>query len=195
MIGRIFFKLLKLAFIFALLLALLAGVAWFYPEKFLCVDSGKNVSADVIIVLGGGAKEGRAERAAELFKDHRAPRILITGEGDDEINRQILLAHGVPANAIELESYSKTTHENAVFSLKKLRAENVHSAILVTTWYHSRRAEKIFECFGPDIKFYSRPSYAGFAREDWKKTGVGRRVRFEFLKLPGYVIRYGMNPY
>jgi uncharacterized SAM-binding protein YcdF (DUF218 family) len=194
-IGRIFFKLLKLAFIFALLLALLAGVAWFYPEKFLCVDSGKNVSADVIIVLGGGAKEGRAERAAELFKDHRAPRILITGEGDDEINRQILLAHGVPANAIELESYSKTTHENAVFSLKKLRAENVHSAILVTTWYHSRRAEKIFECFGPDIKFYSRPSYAGFAREDWKKTGVGRRVRFEFLKLPGYVIRYGMNPY
>jgi uncharacterized SAM-binding protein YcdF (DUF218 family) len=194
-IRRIFFKLLKLACTLALLLALLAGVAWFYPETFLCVDSGKKVSADVIIVLGGGAKEGRAERAAELFNDHRAPRILITGEGDDEINRQILLAHGVPANVIELESYSKTTHENAVFSLKKLRTENVHSAILVTTWYHSRRAEKIFECFGPEIKFYSRPSYFGWNAADWKKTNVGHRLRLEFLKLPGYVIRYGMNPF
>ena len=195
MISRIFFKLLKFAFIVVLLLALLAGAAWFYPEKFLRVDSGKNVSADIIIVLGGGAKEQRAERAAELFKEHRAPRILVTGAGDDEINRQILLAHGVPANDIELESESKTTHENAVFSLKILRAENIHSAILVTTWYHSRRAEKIFECFAPEIKFYSRPSYFGFASADWKKSGVGKRMRLEFLKLPGYVIRYGMNPF
>jgi uncharacterized SAM-binding protein YcdF (DUF218 family) len=194
-IRRIIFKLLKLAFILVLFLALLAGMAWFYPEKFLCVDSGKNVSADVIIVLGGGAKEQRAECAAELFKAHRASRILITGAGDDEINRQILLAHGVPANAIQLESESKTTHENAVYSLKILRAENVHSAILVTSWYHSRRTEKIFECFAPDIKFYSRPSYFGFAAADWKKTAVGRRMRLEFLKLPGYIIRYGMNPF
>lgn len=175
------------------LLALLACAAWFYPEKFLCVDSGKNVSADVIVVLGGGAE--RPVRAAELFKARAAPRILLTGEGDDEINRQILLAHGVPARAIEVENKSKSTHENAVFSLKLLRSENVHSAILVTSWYHSRRSERTFEHYAPEIKFYSEPSYYGWAQDDWKRTGIGKRMRLEFAKLPGYWIRYGINPF
>ena len=34
-----------------------------------------------------------------------------------------------------------------------------------------------------------------FARADWKKLGVYKRVRLEFLKLPGYWIRYGVNPF
>ena len=175
------------------LLALLVCAAWFYPEKFLCLDSGKVGSADVIVVLGGGIE--RPVHAAELFKAHAAPRILLTGEGDDEINRQILLAHGVPARAIEVENKSTTTHENAVFSLRLLRAEKVRSAILVTSWYHSRRAERTFEHYAPEIKFYSCPSYYGFASADWKKTGVGKRMRLEFAKLPGYWIRYGINPF
>jgi uncharacterized SAM-binding protein YcdF (DUF218 family) len=175
------------------LLTLLVCAAWFYPEKFLCLDSGKGGSADVIVVLGGGIE--RPVHAAELFKAHAAPRILLTGAGDDEINRQILLAHGVPAQAIEVENKSTTTHENAVFSLNLLRAEKVHSAILITSWYHSRRAERTFEHYAPEIKFYSRPSYYGFAQADWKKTGVGKRMRLEFAKLPGYWIRYGINPF
>ena len=183
----------KLAFWLTVLLALLVCAAWFYPEKFLCVDSGKGVSADVIVVLGGGAE--RPVRAAELFKAHAAPRILLTGTGDDENNRQILLKLGVPAQAIEVENKSTTTHENAVFSLKVLQAEKIHSAILVTSWYHARRAERTFEHYAPGLKFYSRPSYYCFAREDWHKSSVGKRLRLEFLKIPAYWIRYGINPF
>jgi len=176
-----------------LVTALLAVTAYFYPEKFLCVDSGK-VLADVIVVLGGGNHE-RPLRAAELFKQHDAPRIFITGAGDDEINRQILISNGVPARAIEMEDQSMTTQENAKFSLKRLRAEKVRSVILVTSWYHSRRALKTFEHDAPELKFYSRPSYYAFARDDWKKLGINRRMRLEFLKLPGYWLRYGVNPF
>jgi len=87
------------------LLGTAAGLtAYFYPEKILCVDSGK-VTADVIVVLGGGSHE-RPLRAAELYKAHAAPRILLTGSGDDEINRQILLQAGVPARVIEVERQS-----------------------------------------------------------------------------------------
>jgi uncharacterized SAM-binding protein YcdF (DUF218 family) len=192
-IRKLVFRIIKLVFLLAVLLALLGGAAWLYPEKFLCVDSGKGVSADVIIVLGGGAE--RPLRAAELFKARAAPRILITGAGDDEINRRILLAHGVPASAIEVENRSTTTHENAEFSLVLLRAEKIHSVILVTSWYHSRRAERTFEHYAPEIKFYSRPSYYGFDRKDWHKSLVGKRLRLEFAKLPGYWIRYGINPF
>jgi uncharacterized SAM-binding protein YcdF (DUF218 family) len=76
-----------------------------------------------------------------------------------------------------------------------LRAEKVRRVIIVTSWYHSRRALKCFEHFAPEIKFYSRPSYFAFAREDWTRLGISKRMRLEFLKLPGYWIRYGVNPF
>jgi uncharacterized SAM-binding protein YcdF (DUF218 family) len=190
---RLIKKILKAVIVFTVLVTAVAVFAWFYPEKFLCVDSGK-VSASVIVVLGGGSHE-RPERAAELFKARAAPRVLITGEGDDGINRQALISNGVPASAIEVESKSTTTRENAEFSIKLLRAENVRSVILVTSWYHSRRALKTFEHYAPELKFYSRPSYFAFARDDWKKLGINKRMRLEFLKLPGYWIRYGINPF
>ena len=176
------------------LVALVLGVAaWFYPEKFLTVNSGP-VAADVIIVIGGGSHE-RPLRAAQLFQLHAAPRVLITGAGDDEINHQLLMANGVPARAIEVENQSSTTCENAELTIQRLRAEHVRSAILVTSWYHARRAEKTFAHFAPELKFYSRPAYFAFARDDWKKRGINRRMRLEFLKLPGYWIRYGVNPF
>jgi uncharacterized SAM-binding protein YcdF (DUF218 family) len=190
---RILKKILHAAFVVCILVAMLAALAWFYPEKFLCVDSGKS-SADAIIILGGGSHE-RPLRAAQLFNQHAAPRIIITGEGDEEINRQLLLEAGVPASAIEVESKSTTTQENAQFTLKLLRAENIHSAILVTSWYHSRRSLKTFEHYAPGLKFYSRPSYFAFAREDWTRLGINKRMRLEFLKLPGYWIYYGVNPF
>jgi uncharacterized SAM-binding protein YcdF (DUF218 family) len=190
---RLLKKILKAAIVVILLVTAVAVFAWFYPEKFLCVDSGR-VSADVIIILGGGSHE-RPLRAAELFKQHAAPRIIVTGEGDDEINRELLIKAGVPASAIQVESKSTTTHENAEFTLKLLRAENLHSAILVTSWYHSRRSLRTFEHYAPGLKFYSRPAYFAFAREDWTRLGINKRMRLEFLKLPGYWIRYGVNPF
>jgi uncharacterized SAM-binding protein YcdF (DUF218 family) len=176
-----------------LLAILLAAAAYCLPQDILAVDSGV-VRADVIVILGGGSHE-RPLRAAELFQDQAAPRIIISGEGDDEINRQLLLKAGIPSAAIQVEGKSQTTRENAEFTIKLLRAENAHSAILVTSWYHSRRALKTFEHFAPDISFYSRPSYFAFARADWKNLGIYRRMRLEYLKLAGYWVRYGVCPF
>ena len=192
-IRRLIFRMAKLFLLLASVLVLVAAAAWFYPEKFLCVDNGP-VKADVLVVLGGGVHE-RPLRAAELFHLGAAPRILITGAGDDLINLSILLNQGVPLADVEREGDSLTTRENALFSIKRLRAEHVHSVILVTTWYHSRRALKTFEHYAPEIKFYSRPSYYAFDCEDWSKPGNFRRMRLEFLKLPGYWLRYGVNPF
>ena len=147
------------------LAALLAVIAYFYPEKFLCVDSGR-VSADAIVVLGGGNHE-RPLRAAKLFRQHAAPRIILTGAGDDDINREILISkrHVPGVGVIQIEDKSHTTRENAEFTIKLLRAEKIHArAILVTSLQnHSRRALKTFEHYAPEIKFYSRPSYFAFA--------------------------------
>jgi uncharacterized SAM-binding protein YcdF (DUF218 family) len=183
----------RTAIIVIIVAALIAVDAWFFPQNFLCVDSGE-VNADVLIVLGGGAHE-RASQAADLYSRHNAPAIILSGEGDDLINWRILREDGVPAQVIKIENKSETTRENALYTIKLLRSEHVHRAILVTTWYHSRRALKTFEHYAPDITFYSRPSYFGLARADWKRTGTTRRMRLEFLKLPGYWICYGVNPF
>ncbi len=183
---------LRTAIIVILVATLTAVLAYSFPQKFLCVDNGK-VSADVLVVLGGGFE--RPQRAAELFKERAAPRIIVTGKGDDEINRNILLANDIPPGVIQVENKSETTEENALFTIKLLRAENVHRAILVTSWYHSRRALRTFEHYAPEITFYSRPSYFAFDRADWKNHGTQRRVRLEYLKIPGYWIRYGISPF
>ena len=186
-------RLLKIAMFFPALLILAAAGAYFFPQEILCVDSGP-ARADIIIVPGGGGTRERPKRAAELFKEDAAPRILLTGGGDDEINRRVLIRNGVPAGAIELEDQSRTTRQNAKFSAAILRAERVHSAIIATSWYHSRRALKTFEHFAPEIKFYSRPSYFWFRRADWRYD-FPRHIYMEYVKLPGYWIGYGVWPF
>jgi uncharacterized SAM-binding protein YcdF (DUF218 family) len=175
-----------------LLAALAAVAAFFLPQIFLCVDSG-TVSADVTVVLGGGSHE-RPERAVELFQQRAAPRIIVSGAGDCEINRQLLIQSGIPANVIQLETDSKTTRENAQFTVRLLRTQKIRSAIIVTSWYHARRALKTFEHYAPEIKFYARPSYFAFARKDWPRHFF-KRVYLEYAKLPGYWIRYGICPF
>ena len=175
------------------LLLLLVVAAIIFPQPFLCVDS-EPVKADVIVVLGGGSHE-RPERAAELFKEHAAPRIIVSGHGDGEINRHLLIAAGVPAEAIQLENQSRTTRENAQFTVKLLREQKQKRVILVTSWYHSRRAVACFRHYAPEITFYSRPSYFASARADWSHNRIGPRVRLEYAKLIGYWIRHGISPF
>ena len=178
--------------VFVLLLAL-AGAALVFPQKILCVDSGP-AQADVMVVLGGGSAE-RPERAAELFKEHAAPRIIVSGQGDCEINRQLLIADGVPAGAIGLETESRTTRENAELTVKLLREQKLARVILVTSWYHSRRALASFRHYAPEIKFYSRPSFVAYARAGWPGRRFARRVYLEYPKLIGYWIGYGVCPF
>jgi uncharacterized SAM-binding protein YcdF (DUF218 family) len=183
---------LKLMFATGLLLGLLALVAWLFPNQVLTVDSGL-VKADAFVVLGGGIRE-RPERAADLFKAGEAPRILVSGFGDCESNVKLLEKEGVPPADIVLEPNSRTTRENAEYSIPLLRQMGAHRVIIVTTWYHSRRALACFEHYAPDIQFFSRPSYFAFPRADWKRMGISGHVKSEYVKLLGYWVCYGVWP-
>jgi uncharacterized SAM-binding protein YcdF (DUF218 family) len=165
---------------------------YLFPNQVLTVDSGE-VKADVMVVLGGGFRE-RADRAAELFKQGEAPKIIVSGNGDCDFNEQLLEKNGVTNTAIILECKSRTTRENAEFSIPLLRQMGAHRVIIVTSWYHSRRARACFEHYAPDIKFYSRPSYFGYPREQWRPKGISNFVKSEYLKLFGYWVLYGVCP-
>src|SRR5260370_1144050 len=124
------------------ILATLLLAALLFPNQVLCVENGP-LHAEAIVVLGGGSYE-RPLRAAELFRQNAAPRIILTGAGDNDGNRRLLLKQGVPAAAIEQESDSRNTKENALFTIPLLRKDGAHQVILVTSWYHARRALNCF---------------------------------------------------
>jgi len=186
-------KILKIFLALAALVVVFAAVAWFFPQQVLTVDSGP-VTADVIVVMGGAWLE-RPQRAAELFKQDEAPKILVTGAGDCQLNREFLEKDGVPAAAITLESKSRTTRENARFSIPLLRQMKAQRVIIVTSWYHSRRALACFEHYAPDIQFYSRPSYYAYPKTEWRPKGISVYVKSEYLKLLGYWVCYGVCPF
>ena len=173
---------------------ILLGVAIFlFPQEILCIDGGP-VKADVLVVLGGGLQD-RPERAAELFREHAAPRILLSGLGDCKIYRRSLIEVGVPASAIQMEDQSRTSRENAIFAVKLLRRQGMRHVIIVTSWYHSRRALACFEHYGPEMEFYSRPSYFGYHRADWSRSRLRHRIYLEYPKLLGYWMCYGISPF
>jgi uncharacterized SAM-binding protein YcdF (DUF218 family) len=176
-------------------LAVFFGImAFLFPRQILTVDSG-DVTGDVIVVLGGGADQGRPEQAAELFKSGRAPVILVSGRGDYEPTVRLLNKNNVPNDAIKIESTSKSTLENAKFSVSMLRGMGAHSVIIVTSWYHSRRALACFRHVAPDLKFYSCPSYRGYQPREWSHYSMTGYVGTEYVKLLGYWLWYGVRPW
>ena len=176
-------------------LLLLVSVAFCFPKQVLTVDSGW-VHADALVVLGGGTQV-RAQRAAELFKLGAAPLIILTGAGDWPRNQQVLEKYGVPATAVLIEKEAKSTFENAKFTVPMLRARAARQVIIVTSWYHSRRALQSFRHFAPEIKFYSSPAYlddTGQVLSLARLEEVGY-MRREYFKLFGYWMWHGISPF
>jgi uncharacterized SAM-binding protein YcdF (DUF218 family) len=178
---------------FSLILVLLlcvAGIIW--PQTFLMVEQ-KPAKADAIVLLGGGMTF-RVPRAQELFEQQLAPVILISGKGDAEEMQHWLINRGVPEAATQLESESKNTWQNATCSVRILRSMGVKRVILVTSWYHSRRALACFRKAGPEIEFISLPTQADLPGAGKEEKHERYRALYEYIKMGGYLIRYGVNP-
>ncbi len=176
----------------ALLAIAMVACYWSSPA-LLGVDSG-DCKAGALIVLGGDPY-ARPLRTAELFANHAAPLVIVSGNGDCEEVVRALKLRGVPEQVMVREDKSGTTRENAMLSVSLLRQRNITNAIVVTSWYHSRRALACFRKAAPEIRFYSRPSWYALERAQWSRTGVASHIRAEYLKLLGYWVCYGVCPF
>jgi len=189
--ARFFSILLRTVLALFFLAITLGGVAFLFPQQVLTVDSGET-KADELVVLGGG--DGRAERAAELYRQGAAPGVLCTGYGDCASNVLVLQKSGVPAAVIISEPNALNTWQNAQLSVPLLRQKGVHRVILVTSWYHSRRALAIFQHYAPDIQFASRPSYLDYVPKQMTRASYDNHVNIEYLKIIDYFFAHGVWP-
>ncbi len=131
--------------------------------------------ADAIVVLGGVtgpalpprnvvhiyAGADRVTYAAKLYKEGRAPLVIVSGarpsldpaglvpEADDMA--ELLESFGVPRQAIVEERSSRNTAENASGVLGVMRARRLRRVILVTSAIHMPRAAMMLRELGIDL--------------------------------------------
>ncbi|MBC7796945.1 MAG: YdcF family protein [Pyrinomonadaceae bacterium] len=117
--------------------------------------------ADAIFVLSGGsAYIERNDCAATLYHQGRAPKIILTNDGSQggwsksekrnpfywEFARNELLKKGVPSESIEvLPRTVAGTHDEAVLLRDFVETEKLHSVLLVTSAFHTRRTLWTFD--------------------------------------------------
>ena len=118
-------------------------------------DESDGASADCIFVPGmavyGERKpsrglQARLERALELWRERRAPLIVVSGgnKGDfneSEVMVEWLREHGVPGDAIIAESRSRSTRENAIYSAPLMRERGIKRALIVSQNMHLPRVQ------------------------------------------------------
>ncbi|NKX17056.1 YdcF family protein [Ochrobactrum pseudogrignonense] len=133
---------------------LISLAALFYSDTVLTLpDDGSR--ADVIVVRAATAATRCAGSAT--LKQGRSPLILITGDGDCLFNKQIMIRDGVNPSAILVECQSGSTWQNAYYSAAVMRRIRARNAVIVTNWYHSRRAIASFRSVCPQMHFSSSP--------------------------------------
>jgi len=125
-------------------------------------DSGH---CQTLIVLGGAESEDgvlgyssywRSVYAVRAYRAHPFKRIFISGGSGStpstaESMALFLAASGVPSEIIRLDSKSKSTRENALFTFRVIGAEPGCKE-LMTSDFHTFRASRAFREVGMDVR-------------------------------------------
>jgi hypothetical protein len=118
--------------------------------------------------------------------------------GEDFYNQKVLLARGVPADAIRvLEHPSANTQEEAREISETMRREDFHSAIVISSKAHTRRVRAIWhKIAGRDLRGIVR-----FAKDDpydgahwWRNTQDALDTVREILGLLNVWSGFPLHP-
>ena len=152
-------RILRWVILVVMVVVLAAGtIAFFTIGKWLIIDDPL-VHADAIVILSGHLPD-RALEAARIYQAGYAGQVWVSPPlspveelkamnipflGEDFYNEKVLLAQGVPADAIRiLERPSANTEEEVREIKETLQRSDFHSVIIVTSKPHTRRVRTIW---------------------------------------------------
>jgi uncharacterized SAM-binding protein YcdF (DUF218 family) len=195
--GGIIFRLLAL-----LMLCLFAAIIYLARTPLLRAAGGFWIAqdrmepADVIIVIGDDDfTADRATEAAALFHGGWAPLIVASGRmlrpysTIADLMTQDLESRGVPAKAIVRFSHRASNTLEEAKDLQVLIAQNGWRRILlVTSNYHTRRAQYIFRKVLPaNVSLEVVGAFdAEFEPDTWWQSRQGRKIFL--LETVGYLV-------
>jgi uncharacterized SAM-binding protein YcdF (DUF218 family) len=183
-------------------IAALAIVGFIRAGEFLSSPASAPRHADVILALGGDNGD-RVALAVKLYKEGMAPRIMLTGlensykeSRPDYLNWrvQFLYAHGVPKEAVILESAAGNSWEEAVNTLNLLKQHEWKTVLVVSDPPHMRRLNwawgKVFGESGREYILVSTTPAWWEAAHWWRHEQAGPFVLMEYTKLAYYILKY-----
>ena len=135
--------------------------------------------ADVILVLGAAEYRGRPSPVLEARLNHAL--FLYLQEmtfTEGEVGRAFLSRHGVPSEAILVESEGESTVYSTAAAAEIMRRMNLKSCIVVSDGYHIYRVKKMLEFQGMDVYGSPRPSEV---RDDWREEWLYYRQAAAYM--------------
>lgn len=160
-----------------------------FVESFNHSYSDEPEFVDVIVVLTGASDKGRMMKAAELYHDGYAEKVLITPvlEYSTLESLQVALDLGIKEDDILTDYEATSTYSNALETINIMQNNEMNSALIVTNDYHIKRSKLIYERIRPDdISFFYVAAYSE-ENEKWYEREYARYYWFrEFYKYWGY---------
>jgi uncharacterized SAM-binding protein YcdF (DUF218 family) len=166
------------------LLAVIFHAAILTAAARYLVLAGPPEKSDVAIVLGGDGFGNRIVKAGELVREGYAPKVLVSGPAgiygfhEDQLAIPFAEKAGYSASYfLGFPNESRSTQEEAYAIVPELRRLGVHTILLVTSDYHTRRAGRIYRKAAPDLEFHvvAAPDKY-FTPDGWWKNREARKI-------------------
>lgn len=205
---------LKTVFIFLLVILALSIVAYLLRVPLMTTMARVLISndplqpAEIIYILNGEVNT-RPFHAARLFEQDLALQIVIPREEDGpaseislypngtDVSVDILQELGVPKESIiviEVEGGVTSTYDEAIVLRDYIESNNVESVIVVTSAFHTRRSQWIFQKVLTDSTIQFQISAAPqwkFDETNWWQEERGLlMLSNEYLKFAYYLAKY-----
>ncbi len=191
-------------------LALWPLLAW-GAARALVTGTGPQQADALVVLSGSAAYVERTDSAARLFKEGRAPLVLLTNDGMRsgwsvaeernppfvELAAARLRSGGVPPDRIQvLQQQPTNTYDEAVAVRNYASEHQMRSLLVVTSAYHSRRAlwtwRRVFR--GSSIGIGLEPAAPGAVTPSawswWLSPAGWQQVAGEYAKMIFYAVEY-----
>jgi uncharacterized SAM-binding protein YcdF (DUF218 family) len=187
----------------------LLGLSYEKKWEFMCGsirDDG--VEGDIALLLGTKPEwvEERVLAAAELYRAGRVRYIVPSGGVEWDTNgemlseanhmKRILLAEGVPEEAIIMENEATTTKENMIYGAlqinRKTKFYGTKRIIIVTSVNHMMRSMSLAKAFLPAFTEISAYPAKKLSCEEYLESEVNRRLLDNGIQLTKGLVDQGI---
>lgn len=183
-----------------LALSLLTGAVLLVPGLLLDTPQPATRPGDAIVVISGDEQMARFQEGISLYQRGYGRYLVFSGAAYDngtsnaDVMGDMAVQRGVPTEAILDEPQGGDTWGNAIFTRRLLEAHGLHSAILVTSPYHARRAKLTFDAAyagsGIDLSVHAAPD-SEWRKLSWWRAPETRRLTVTELQKLLYIAATG----